>query len=583
MSKRLLFICTVVAFAASSVFAQATKSADRVMVLPFENASKQADFNWVGESIADSLTDLLPKDRSLRVVSNQERKIVQQRLKMPSSVLPSLAASLKLAREANASLLVAGNYSIIPESNDTAASVTVRAKVIRVREGRFMVEEFPDGTRRPREINLTDALGNLQSIQGQLAYQILLQRDKQTLPFTLNEFIESANKVPGKAFEAYIKGLLTPASDVNARAAYFRNAIRIYDEKKGGEIYGDAALELGHLFLNEREYQNALAFFARIPQKSGQYPEAAFYSGLIHWKQKNYDQALAVLRPLSEDLKLTSVYNMLGAAAVAAAVATRDDGKSAAFLEEGLEFLERASESTTKTDVFFNHGFALFLNGKFEAASEKFRPVLANDPRDGEAYFLLSKTLEKLGDSSAKDFDNQARRFLTADNRYANLESKWREGAYTGISLRIEEPGRREFVSLFLSREDLSNDAAPPPIDETAAMLAEAQKHYDAGRDDDAMAILRRILVSEPMSAETYLLLGKIHIRRGDTEQAVSSFKASYFWNNRLIEAHVLLGRIYIQKRDCLQAKNYSVSALAIDPENEDALALERQVERCSK
>jgi len=85
------------------------------------------------------------------------------------------------------------------------------------------------------------------------------------------------------------------------------------------------------------------------------------------------------------------------------------------------------------------------------------------------------------------------------------------------------------------------------------------------------------------MSAETLLLLGKIHLRRGAIEEAIDYFKASYFWNNRLIEAHILLGRIYIRKRDCLQAKNYSVSALNIDAENEEALALERQVERCSK
>ena len=146
MIRKLLLILLVVSAAAIPEFAQGQNS-DTVMVLPFENTSKQADFNWVGESIADSLTDLLSKDRSLSVISNQERKIGQQRLKMPASVLPSLAASLKLARESRASLLVSGTYNIIPEKDDVAASVTVKAKIIRVNEGRFLIEEFPDVAR----------------------------------------------------------------------------------------------------------------------------------------------------------------------------------------------------------------------------------------------------------------------------------------------------------------------------------------------------------------------------------------------------------------------------------------------------
>ena len=68
-----------------------------------------------------------------------------------------------------------------------------------------MSEELPDGRRITRDINLNDALGNLQTMQGQIAYQILYQRDK-ALPFSQNQLIEAASKVPARAFEAYIKG-----------------------------------------------------------------------------------------------------------------------------------------------------------------------------------------------------------------------------------------------------------------------------------------------------------------------------------------------------------------------------------------
>ena len=126
--------------------------------------------------------------------------------------------------------------------------------------------------------------------------------------------------------------------------------------------------------------------------------------------------------------------------------------------------------------------------------------------------------------------------------------------------------------------------SVPKAVDsETDTLLAKARTLIKNGQDDEAMATLRRVLVSEPMSAESYLLLGKIHLRRGDLEQAISSFKTSVFWDNRLVEAHVDLGKIYVEKGDCMQAKTYAASAAEIAPDDQEVIALQRLSERCSK
>lgn len=572
----MIFLAVVSAEAQSG-----TRNQDTVMVLPFENVSS-AEFNWVGESIADSLSDLL-KVPGLAVISNQERKIIQQRLKMPTSVLPSLAASLKLAREGRATLLVSGEYRVTPAQDDVAASITINAKIISVDEGRFLSEEFPDGSRKTREIVLLDALGNLQSIQGQLAYQVLYQRDK-ALEYAQNHFIELATKVPARAFEAYIKGLLTPASDPETRANYFKNALRINSEEASGTVYSEAAVELGHLYLNRKQYRDSLEYFSQVPEDSPLYPEAAFYSGLVNWQEKDYEQALAVLSPLADDLKLTSVYNTLGSISVEASRReTKDQAKSAKFLVEGVEYLERAAKSSEDEETpKFNYGLALMLREEYVLAADQLRSVLRTNENDGEAQFLLAKCLEKIADTAASSADDQARRLLTAGNRYANLENEWKRGSLGSFDLRVRWPSRREFVSFVFIRdkEPAKTGAA---LNETEALLAKAEEQFKAGRDEAAMELLRRILVQEPMSAESYLLLGKIHLRRGDTEQALSSFKTALFWKNALIEGHIFLSRIYLQKGDCLQAKNYSRSALEIDPDDPEAIGLERQVERCSR
>ena len=577
--RKIYIAILLLAIAAVSTAAQSNN--DTVMILPFENTSDKAEFNWVGESFADALADLL-KVPTLNVVSNDERKIIQQKLRVPLTVLPSLATSLKLAREGRATILIGGKYNIVPAQGETAATVSVTAKIIRVNEGRFLSEEFSDGRRITRDIILNDALQNLQTIQGQVAYQILYQRDK-ALPFSQNQFVESANKVPARAFEAYIKGLLTSEADSQTRENYFKNAMRLYGEAKANETYANAALELGHSYLNQRKFAEAIDYFSRIQPTSSQFAEAAFYTGLIQWQQKNYEQALAVLRPLAEDLKLTSVYNTLGAIAVQASITDRKNkGKADALLKEGLELLKKASESAPdETASRFNYAFALFLTSNYKESAAQLRPILAVNPRDGEAYYLLAKALEKTGDATAADFDNQARRFLVENNRYAKLESGWKNGQIDEVNLRVAQPPRKDFVSVVLIKKQATPTTAP--LSETETLLAQARTLYKNGGDDEAMAVLRRILASEPMSAEAYLLLGNIHLRRGDLEQSVSSLKTALFWDNKLIMAHVGLGKIYLQRGDCLQAKNYTSSALAVDAENQDALGLQRQVERCSK
>ncbi|CAN5320668.1 hypothetical protein BH20ACI2_BH20ACI2_15210 [soil metagenome] len=597
LKQALLILFLTLNFAVSGSSYATQSGSDVVLVLPFENTSGNPEFNWVGESFADSLSGLL-KVPTLNVISNDERKIIQHRLRIPVTTLPSLATSLKLARESGATLLISGRYNIVPAGEETAATITITARIIRVNEGRFM-SEILDGRQVTRDISLSDALGNLQTMQGQVAYHILYQRDK-ALPYSQNQLIEAANKVPARAFEAYIKGLLTPVSE--ARENFFKNASRLYAEATPDSTYIEAELELGHHYLGQKKFPEAISSLERVISASQKcrekaraenkpvqcndvaFAEASFYIGVIFWQQGNFEGALATLRPLTEDLKLTTVYNALGAIAVQASRAEKKNaGRAAALLNEGIELLKKASESAPENpNIRFNYAMALFQMNNLTETANQLRQAIAANPRDGEAYYILAKSLDSLKDTTAADMDDQARRFLTANNRYANLEKEWLQSKTIGnISLRVEQPARRDFVAVVFSRRPSTTTVAP--VSEAETLLSQARTLIKNGNDDEAMTTLRRVLASEPMSAESYLLLGKIHLRRGDIDQAISSFKTSVFWDNRMIEAHVSLGKIYVEKGDCMQAKNYAASALEIDRENQDSQALQRLSERCSK
>jgi tetratricopeptide (TPR) repeat protein len=84
----------------------------------------------------------------------------------------------------------------------------------------------------------------------------------------------------------------------------------------------------------------------------------------------------------------------------------------------------------------------------------------------------------------------------------------------------------------------------------------------------------------DPSNAEAHLYVGRVYHRRGDLARAVSSLKTALFWSNqKSIDAHILLGRIFFQQGDRAQAMTHARAALELDANNQEALALFRQVE----
>ena len=581
--------------------------ADTIVVIPFTNKASTSESNWIGESFAETLSDLL-SNKGINVLSNQERKFVQQELGIPNVSVPSIATSVRVGIQAKASLIVVGDYQLLPETDGRASSLVVNSRIIKVKGG-IVSEDFPDG--RMFGFTFNGALGNLQKIQGQLAWQILYRihksyykLNKDAFPWSENSLIADAeSKVAPRASEAFVKAISVSSSNPAAKENYLKNAIRIYGEAKAGEVYSDAAIELGHLYLSQKKLSDSASTFeqvinsyqqcrerAKSDSKPGRcdedrYAEAAFYDGLIQLQLGNLETAMGILKPLADDLKLTSVNNALGAISIQAARAEKKNAaKAAAMVNDAIELLKRANESAPdNVDIRFNYATALFISGNMPAAAVQLRTAIAGNPRDGDAYFMLAKAFQEQNDPLAVTIDNEAHKYLLNNNRYATLQTEWdKSKTVNGIPMRVSQPQRKDFLAVILTRK--RGAAAPrPKIDDTEALVAKARAFFKNGQDDEAMDVLRRVLASEPANAETFLLLGKIYLRRGDIDQAISSFKTSVFWDNRLVDAHISLGKIYIEKGDCLQAKNYAASAIVIDAENQDAVALQRLSERCSK
>ena len=563
----------------SSVLGQ-TPSADVVMVLPFENTSNRPEYNWVGESFADSLSDLLNKP-GLVVVSSDERELAYQRLRLPETVIPSRATAIKLARQAKATMIVIGNYSVTPpptahdkDKKPTDAYVQVTARVVKVNEGRTLGEVI-DGGWATRQFDYGAPLTTLQDIHGRLAYQILYQRDK-ALPYSQNQIVQEATKIPQKAFEAYVKAVQLGLRD-DVRPNYLKNALRYYAEAQGGTVYPQAAFELGRGYMAQGNWKDATEYFSKLQKKEPHYAEAAFYASLGYTKLGDYGRALATVVPLSSDLPLIGVYNNAGAVAVQAARDNKNQAEKTRLLSQATDFLGRAADSAPDDQmVHFNYAYALFLSGKFEAAADQLRPVITSDQRDGQAYFLFAKALEKTGKAEAATAaDDQARRYL---QNYAKWQTEWQKSQTTSaVNLRMRDVLNRDDV-FDLERRKAITAAVESPSSATQDLLAKARDLYQAGRDEEALPELHRVVMIEPTNAEAYLLSGRINLRRSDQEAAIAALKTAIFWDPKLIDAHILLGKIFLDRGDRGEARKYAQSAITIDPNNQEAMALQRQV-----
>jgi tetratricopeptide (TPR) repeat protein len=584
-----LFLFLALISPATRAFAQAAPaqnpSADVVMVLPFENTSNRAEYNWVGESFADALAELLNKP-GLIVVSSDERELAYQSLRLPETVIPSRATAIKLARQAKATMIVVGSYSVTPPATTTDnknnqdkpaadAYVQVTARVIKVNEGRTMGEVL-DGGWATRQFDYGGPITTLQDIHGRLAYQILYQRDK-ALPYSQNQIVQEATKIPQKAFEAYVKAVQLDLRD-ELRANYLKNALHYYAEALGGAVYPQAAFELGRGYMSLGNWKDATEYFSKLQKKEPHYAEAAFYASLGYTKLGDYGRALATVVPLSSDLPLIGVYNNAGAVAVQAARENKNDAERTRLLNQATEFLKSAAESAPNDPmVHFNYGYALFLSGKYADATEQLRPVITADQRDGQAYFLFAKSLTKTGKTeAAAAADDQARRYL--QSAYAKWETEWQKSQTTsGVTVRLRDVLNREEV-FNLDRDKRLTAEVNSPSSATQDLLMKARDLYQAGRDEEALPELHRVVMIEPTNAEAYLLSGRINLRRSDQEAAIAALKTAIFWDPKLIDAHILLGKIFLERGDRGEARKYALSAITIDPNNQEAIALQRQV-----
>jgi tetratricopeptide (TPR) repeat protein len=571
MIKRIVSCCVLALLVSLPTRAAGT---DTIVIMPFENVSGRAEYNWIGESFAATLADLLDKP-GLVAIRPDERNVAYKQEGLPPTAILTRATMIKIAERAGANLVVMGTYRISdqrerdkkdepppvtapevqvvqdPAEKKIERTISITARVVDIREGR-LVGEF----------NIGGDLLEMQRLQGSLAYEILYKHNP-ALPFSRDQFITQASQAPVGAFENYIKGTLT--RDRDARIGFLDKAIKDFSEKTKGQ-YSAAIFELGRVHYESNDYKEAVPLLEKIGDKDPRYDEAQFYLAVAANALGQPDKALPILKNLAPRLPLYEVYNNIGALHI----------KQKQYAE-AINHLKPAVEAAPRdTDALFNLGYAYFLAKDYANAIATLKTEVERRPSDGEAFYVLSKAHAAASDAAAATAAaDQAKKLLQA---FAQWETKGMPDV-ARIKTTFSKANYYRYKRDQDERVNASTVATSqtPQVDQ---MLEAARTAFHAGRDEEALSLLSKHLQAAPQSHDAHLLMGRVYERRGDFDRAVNALKAAVFWNPKLVAAHVLLGRISILKNDCPTARGSLDKALQIDTSDQDAQALKRLVEQ---
>lgn len=364
-----------------------------MVVIPFANRSGP-DLNWIGESLAERIGEILLA-RGFTVVDREERLEVYRRLSLAQSARLTRASLWKVAEELDAGLAISGEFEVggapAPGSGPASRTIRISAFMIdarRLEKGPAWLEQGP--------------LADLSRLQTRLTWQVLRSLDPANAP-TLDQFLTKHPPVRVEAIENYIRGLL--AASLEQKQRYFAEAARL------DPGFSAPCFQLGRLHFERKEYGQAAAWLGRVQSSDANFLHATFLLGICRYNSGDYTAAQAAFERVRRELPLNEVLNNL-----AAAQSRRD-------LPEALEnFLTALDGDPSDPDYHFNAGYALWKRGEFQAAAERLRAALDRNPEDREATRLLGRCLQNSGPRPGDPKDRGLERI-----KLSFEERAWRE------------------------------------------------------------------------------------------------------------------------------------------------------------
>lgn len=347
-----------------------------VLIFPFENDSRMASLDWMGEGLSEATLERL-EDRDVNVLSREDRLATLERMGLPDSARFSHATIIKIAGEADADAVVYGRFQ------SDGKTATLEARVLRL---------MPPSL--SPELKETSSLEDLLRAHARLTWKILCALDARQCPKTGASTDESSFSEPPPslrlaALENFVRGMASSQDD--GRLPLLREAARLEP------AWDRPAFELGEIYFKRRDCDSALVWYSRVPPNRPEGPEAAFATGVCHLARNDAARADATFSGLLERTRkigekdflpeLPEMHNDLG-------IARLRQGK---WNEAGTEFERASTLDPEEADYWFNLAITKIIGKQAAAAVAPLQQAKMIKADDKGTRALLFVTLQSLG------------------------------------------------------------------------------------------------------------------------------------------------------------------------------------------
>ena len=460
-------------------------------------------------------------------ITREDRVRAFERLRVPAAATLSHATVIRLGQLVGAGVAVVGSVEV------KGQNLTVRARSIRIDVGRMAPEIVESGP-----------LAEVFAVYARVARK-LAPGSKVTA-----EEMEQGHQ-PIAAFEQYIKGLLAhaPASKI----AFLSQALRIEP------AFHRVRIELWNAYTDLSEHQQALAAVRDVPVTHRLARQARFLGAISMVHLAQYQPAFTALTELNAARSDPAILNNLGV------VQLRRTGSGAA---NAVAYFRSATQAdNTDSDLFFNLGYAYWLQKDLTNAIYWLRETVRRNPADDAAHYVLGVALQATGSLTEAVREKELAKRLSSD--YAEWDAKQggRNDVPRGlerIKTDVDVPASLRVESAIVASEQRDQR------DLARFHLDAGRRAYQAERDGEAISALRRAVYLAPYDSAAHLLLGRVYLRSGRMDEAIDEFKIA-IWSDDTVGAHLALADAYVQARDVAAARAELQWILKADTQNADA------------
>jgi len=513
---------------------EATAQPQRLLVVPFENLSREgpaaspgaAQSYWLSEASAVVLTDDLSA-LGAPTISREDRIRAFERLRVPATASLSHATVIRLGQLVGAGSTVVGSVTVKDQT------LTVRARSIRIDVGRMSPEIVESGP-----------LSDFFAIYGRVARKLTPGSS-----VTVQTMEQGHPDVA--AFEQYIKGVLAfaPASKV----AFLSQALRLEP------TFHRTRIELWNAYTDLSDHRQALAAVRDVPATHRLARQARFLAAISMLYLSQFDQAQAALTELNAARPDPALLNNLGVVQL-----RRPSGGGSGAVSY---FRQATQADNTDSDLFFNLGYAYWLQKDLPNAVSSLREAVRRNAADDAAHYVLGVALQASGSATEGAREKELAKRLSSD--YVAWDAK--QGARNEVPKGLERIKSDVDVPASLRVENVIVAVEQRDQRDLARFHLEAgRRAFQAERDSEAIAALRRAVYLAPYDSAAHMLLGRVYLRGGRMEEAIDEFKIA-IWSDDTVAAHVALADAYVQTRDYPAARAELQWILKADPQHAEA------------